>query len=168
MHFMGFPRPVSTFLYFILILWSFSIAPNFSLSATITLKWDAASPSPEGYHIYQRTEGGNYDYTNPVWSGSSTTCALSNFDDNTTYYFIARSYIGTNVSSNSNEVTFINTVSSSTDDSSSNTDSTTDTSTSDTDSTDASSSNESADSIIIDNGGERFVFDWQLVYVKRN
>ena len=60
----------------------------------VTLAWDPNDPAPEGYRIFQRTEGQAYDYTQPVWQGSNTTTTVYTLEYNTTYYFVARAYDG--------------------------------------------------------------------------
>jgi hypothetical protein len=84
------------------------IAPADSLAAQAKLAWGSVTPSPDGYRIYKRIKGQSYDFSKPSWTGTTTSCTVSNLSDNTTYYFVARAYIGSNVSSNSNEVEFIN------------------------------------------------------------
>ena len=73
-----------------------------------TLQWDACSPVPEGYIIYGRAEGEAYNYDEPWWSGdtSFTACKIDELDENTNYYFVVRAYVGTNLSADSNEVSF--------------------------------------------------------------
>ena len=76
-------------------------------AAQVTLQWDANKPPVDGYRLYQRTHGGNYDYSAPVWTGTRTTATIYDLADNTQYYFVGRAYSGTNVSGNSNEVIFV-------------------------------------------------------------
>lgn len=71
-----------------------------------TLAWDPNDPTPDGYRIYQRTEGQAYDYTAPVWTGSGTTGTVYNLEYDTTYYFVVRAYVGELESDDSNEVVF--------------------------------------------------------------
>jgi hypothetical protein len=72
----------------------------------VTLAWDANASAPDGYRIYQRTEGQAYDYTQPVWEGASTSCTVYNLAYDTTYYFVARAYVGADESADSGEVSF--------------------------------------------------------------
>ena len=76
-------------------------------AAQVTLQWDANEVTPDGYKIFQRTSGGDYDYSNPAWQGTALTTTISNLDDNTTYYYVARAYKGTDESGDSNEVKFV-------------------------------------------------------------
>ncbi|BBO82741.1 hypothetical protein DSCO28_33070 [Desulfosarcina ovata subsp. sediminis] len=71
-----------------------------------TLAWDANDPAPEGYRVYQRAEGNAYDYSNPAWTGTDTSCPLNNLVDGTTYAFVVRAFSGTLESADSNEVTY--------------------------------------------------------------
>lgn len=78
-------------------------------AAQVTLAWDPNDPTPDGYRVYHRLEGQNYDYSSPSWplSGAvstNTTCTIENLDDDTTYYFVVRAFSGTDESGNSNEV----------------------------------------------------------------
>lgn len=73
-----------------------------------TLQWDANTPAPDGYLVFGRLEGQAYDYDDPWWSGDYTfnQCAIEELDENTTYYFVVRAYVGENVSGDSNEARF--------------------------------------------------------------
>jgi hypothetical protein len=71
----------------------------------VSLAWDANDPVPEGYRLYQREQGGSYDYSAPVWSGTQTGGTVANLADDTTYFFVVRAFSGTAVSGDSNEVT---------------------------------------------------------------
>jgi hypothetical protein len=87
----------------ILILW----APEKLSAAQVTLQWDANDPSPEGYRIYQRLSGQNYNYAAPVWNGSGTTCTISGLAEGATYYFVVRAFQGSEQSGDSNEVQYL-------------------------------------------------------------
>jgi hypothetical protein len=71
-------------------------------AATVTLAWDPA-PSADGYRVFERLNGENYDYENPAWTGNSTTATLNALDKTPTYY-VVRAYIASKESRNSNEV----------------------------------------------------------------
>lgn len=75
-------------------------------AAQVTLAWDANDPTPDGYRLYQRTEGGAYDYATPAWIGAGTTCSLDNLGDDTTYYYVVRAYSGSDESGDSNEISY--------------------------------------------------------------
>jgi hypothetical protein len=72
----------------------------------VTLAWDPNTTTPDGYRIFQRTEGQAYDYKQPVWEGNSTSCTVYNLEYDTTYYFVARAYLGTDESTDSGEISF--------------------------------------------------------------
>ena len=73
----------------------------------VTLAWDPNDPVPEGYRIFQRTEGQIYDYTQPVWQGTNISCTVYNLEYDTMYYFVTRAYLGTDESADSNEISFL-------------------------------------------------------------
>ena len=84
---------------FLSILFSSSVA---SSAVDVTLAWDA-SAAADGYRIFYRAEGQNYNYTSPAWEGTGTTCTISGLDESTTYHFVARAYNVQGESGNSNE-----------------------------------------------------------------
>ncbi len=75
-------------------------------SVDVTLAWDAnTEPDLDGYRIFVRAEGGSYNYTQPAWEGTTTTCTIHGLDDGTNYYFVARAFdTSNNESGDSNEV----------------------------------------------------------------
>ena len=72
-----------------------------SHAAQVTLAWDANTPAPDGYRIYQRLHGGSYG--EPIWTGTDTTCTITGLAEGS-YYFVARAFRGAVESGNSNEV----------------------------------------------------------------
>jgi chitinase len=77
-----------------------------AMAASVTLAWDANDPVPDGYRLFRRVENQAYNYSQPVWSGSGTTCTLDGFSDGTTYYFVVRAYVAQDESGDSNEVAY--------------------------------------------------------------
>jgi hypothetical protein len=75
-------------------------------AAQATLAWDANEPAPDGYRLFQRTEGQSYDYSAPVWSGTTTSAVVDSLTDGTDYYFVVRAYQGSDESGDSNEVSY--------------------------------------------------------------
>jgi chitinase len=76
------------------------------LTASVTLSWhpDPNHPAPEGYRVFMRQAGQNYDYSQPDWEGDEKTCTLTGLEDLTPYYFIIRTYEGDVESNDSEEV----------------------------------------------------------------
>ena len=72
----------------------------------VTLQWDPNNPAPEGYRLYQRTEYQAYDYSDYLDTGQSTSATIVGLEEDTTYYFVVRAYVGSDVSGDSNEVEF--------------------------------------------------------------
>ena len=103
-----FALVVLTVAFFTISTYSTLFAETYTVPQTteVALAWDANVSPPDGYRIYQRAEGQAYDYTQPVWDGASTSCTVYNLDYGTTYYFVARAYVGTNESADSGEVSF--------------------------------------------------------------
>ena len=87
------------------ILILLSAAPIWA--AQITLAWDPNEPTPNGYRLFMRAEGQTYDYTNPEWTGSDTTCTVTNLADGVQYYFVVHAYVGADESGDSNEVGYL-------------------------------------------------------------
>ena len=90
-------------LFLTLVALTLLLLPSLSWAAQVTLQWDGVSPVPDGYRLYRRTASSSYNYSSPAWSGSARNCTLQVAND-TTYYYVARSYKGSLQSVNSNEV----------------------------------------------------------------
>jgi len=72
----------------------------------VTLAWDPpATGTPDGYQLFYRLQNQNYDYSNPDWQGSTTTCTVSNLQDIRTY-FVVRAYNAAGESGDSNEAIY--------------------------------------------------------------
>ena len=96
------------FIYFISFILIFLLSAQNVYSLDVTLAWDPNSENDlAGYRIFYREEGQSYNYEEPAWEGSETTCTIYNLDDNTTYYFVARAFdIGDSESGDSNEACY--------------------------------------------------------------
>jgi Bacterial TSP3 repeat len=71
----------------------FFLFPQNVYSLDTTLVWDPNSEENlAGYRIFYREDGQSYDYEQPAWEGSKTTCTIYNLNDKTTYYFVARAF----------------------------------------------------------------------------
>jgi chitinase len=75
-------------------------------AAQVILQWDANSPAPDGYRLYQRLSGQSYNYNAPVCNGAGTACAIDGLTDGATYYFVVRAFEGSDQSGDSNEVQY--------------------------------------------------------------
>jgi hypothetical protein len=89
----------------IALLWALSHT-TFALAADITLAWDANTGSVDGYRVYCREQAEEYNYSQPDWEGSSTTCTIYGLDDSTTYYFVVRTFNEFGESGDSNEAIY--------------------------------------------------------------
>jgi len=68
----------------------------------VTVAWDASSGA-DGYRLFLREDGQNYNYSSPDWEGTGTTCVLSGQDESTTYHFVVRAFNDYGESGDSNE-----------------------------------------------------------------
>lgn len=100
-------RLIATVTFLVLVL-IFAIPFSTMADCEVTLQWDPNSePDIAGYKLFMRTEGSTYDFTWPEWQGSTNQCAVSELDENTTYYFVVRAVDSAdNESGDSNEVRF--------------------------------------------------------------
>ena len=80
-------------------------APTAYADPSIPLEWSYPYPAPDGFRIYQRTEGQEYIYEEPVWEGTELTATIP-LQPATTYYWVVRAYVGNMESANSNEISF--------------------------------------------------------------
>jgi len=83
-------------------------SPNMASAVQVTLEWDANSePDLAGYRAFLRQEDQNYNFYNPAWEGTETTCTIFDLDENISYYFVVRAYNTSDLESgNSNEVVY--------------------------------------------------------------
>ncbi len=87
------------------LLITFFLISQEAYAVNITLEWDANIESDlAGYRVFARVEGDSFDYNNPDWQGTATTCTINDLDDDTDYYFVVRAYdTAENESVDSNE-----------------------------------------------------------------
>ncbi|MBW1711223.1 MAG: fibronectin type III domain-containing protein [Deltaproteobacteria bacterium] len=93
---------------------SFLVGCILCISATAyagsaTLLWQPNSePDLAGYKAFVREKDQGYNYANPAWQGTETTCKIENLDDTKTYYFVVRAFDTEGYESgNSNEVSLV-------------------------------------------------------------
>ena len=82
------------------------ITTTVAVAASVRLEWDPTSQTIDGYRIFMRVEGQNYDYDNPAWQGKDTTCSIDGLEGGNIYYFVVRSHKDALESSDSNEVSY--------------------------------------------------------------
>jgi hypothetical protein len=72
----------------------------------VTLQWDPSHTGCEGYYVFGREEGQDYNYEEPWWQCDNTfnSCTIDELDEGQTYYFVIRAYAGDEMSADSNEV----------------------------------------------------------------
>lgn len=56
------------------------LVPLQAWPAGVKLTWDPNDPAPEGYRIFQRPDGGVYDYSVPAWQGPGVLGEIT-YDD---------------------------------------------------------------------------------------
>jgi hypothetical protein len=77
-------------------------------SCEVTLQWYSDASNHEGYYVFGREAGQDYNYMEPWWFGDSSfnSCTFDDLEEGKTYYFVIRAYAGNNESADSNEVSF--------------------------------------------------------------
>lgn len=88
----------------ILILSSFYVLT--ARAGQVTLAWDENNPVPDGYRVFMRTAGSQYNFETPVWTGQAITCTIEGLQPTEQYYFVVRAYMGSDESGDSNEVDY--------------------------------------------------------------
>jgi hypothetical protein len=96
-----FSKTIFATCYYLLVVFPIVVS-----AADVSLQWDASVPAPDGYRLYVRQSGEAFDYTNPVWDGTTTTQQVEDLTPGITYFFIVRAYVENEESSNSNEVEY--------------------------------------------------------------
>jgi hypothetical protein len=88
-----------------ILIFSFAFPTVSYALGQVTLQWHN-STSCEGYYVFGREDGQDYNYTAPWWLGdnSFSACTFDNLEEGKTYYFVIRAFLGDNVSTDSNEV----------------------------------------------------------------
>jgi hypothetical protein len=98
------------------------LAATASAAGQITLAWDANEPAPDGYRLFQRTEGQSYNYGSPIVIDGVTdangnipadvqqvTISDVGIADGTleTVYWVIRAFVAEDESGDSNEVSHV-------------------------------------------------------------
>lgn len=84
-----------------------AITIKLAMGAEVTLQWDANNPAPDGYRIYQRVKGADYNYEQWACDTKETSCTVADLSPGVQYYFVARAYVAQEQSGDSNEVEFL-------------------------------------------------------------
>ena len=76
---------------------------------SVTLEWSGNTETDlAGYRSFVHSKGQEYDYTNPAWEGTETTCDITGLDYTKDYYFVVRAFDTEGFESgNSNEVSTV-------------------------------------------------------------
>lgn len=79
----------------------------------VSLAWDELRTPPDRYEVYVApvATGRNpltvkFDYTQPSWIGTATTCTINDLIDGQLYVFVCRAFVGTTASGDSNRVVY--------------------------------------------------------------
>ena len=91
---------------FFIIVAVFFFSAMVASAADVRLAWDHNDPLPEGYRIFVRDVGADYDYANPVWQGVENTGLVSDLIAGQEYAFIVRAFSGDLESPDSDEVVY--------------------------------------------------------------
>ena len=82
--------------------------PQNVCALNIILDWKESTKGDlAGYRVFCRQEGQSYNYNQPAWEGTDTTCPIYALDDEATYCFVVRAFnTSDNESADSNEVCY--------------------------------------------------------------
>jgi len=77
-------------------------------SGEIVLTWTASTGNVEGYRVFWRLDGQEYDYQNPDWEGSENICRIYGLEDCQRYHFVVYAFNNIGISDPSDELTLDN------------------------------------------------------------
>jgi len=77
----------------ILFVTALFMMTGIAYAGNLCLEWDANTTDQDiaGYRIFVRVEADPYNYNNPAWEGTGTTCSIP-LDDGVTWYLVARCF----------------------------------------------------------------------------
>ena len=78
-----------------------------AMAGEIRLTWDHNEPLPEGYRVFMRVEGQQYDYSQPFWQGAENVTEPLGTSYGVLLHFVVRAYQGEYESADSNEVSWM-------------------------------------------------------------
>ena len=85
-------KPFLTIVCFLAIV-GFVLAPTVQAETSVTLEWTAnTEPDLAGYRAFTRDWNGSYDYANPAWQGTDTTCTIEGLNEAKLPHFVVRAY----------------------------------------------------------------------------
>jgi hypothetical protein len=87
-HIVRFLLLILALVVFISIVFSPSVA---SAVTDVTLQWNPSNGA-DGYRLFCREEGQNYNYGSPDWEGAETTGIIYGLNEFKTYHFVVRAY----------------------------------------------------------------------------
>lgn len=98
-------------LFYFLLVPVICFFPSVAFSYDISLSWDESSDDVDGYKIFMRVQGHDYDYNAPVFQGDAGSCTITGLNLDVQYFFVARSYRMIDNESidseNSNEISYL-------------------------------------------------------------
>jgi len=75
------------------ILITLMLLAGTAFAGNVCIEWDANTTDQDlaGYRIFVRVETDPYNYNNPAWQGTETTCSIP-LEDGVTWYIVARCF----------------------------------------------------------------------------
>jgi len=82
------------FWFFLLTLsFAFIILTDTSAATQASFRWEPnTEPDLAGYRIFHREQDQSYNYADPIWEGTDTSCTIYDLDESKTYFFVARAF----------------------------------------------------------------------------
>lgn len=104
--------PYSIKLFCFTLICLICLFPSVVFSYNIAMSWDNSKDNDvDGYKIFIRANGQDYDYHSPVYKGNALSCTITGLDYDVQYFFVARSFRAINNetidSDNSNEIGYL-------------------------------------------------------------